>query len=112
MISNKIQKTFISPVKVPEENSFNFLRLVCCLIVIYEHCVVLSGVNFPCYDLRGIAVKVFFYFKRILGYAVIFEKRLDKRIFNKAIQKDFATILDGCDCLCGWTFCIFCFASA
>ena len=36
MISNKIQKTFISPVKVPEENSFNFLRLVCCLIVIYE----------------------------------------------------------------------------
>lgn len=60
MISNKIQKTFISPVKVPEENSFNFLRLVCCLIVIYEHCVVLSGVNFPCYDLRGIAVKVFF----------------------------------------------------
>lgn len=60
MISNKIQKTFISPVKLPEENSFNFLRLVCCLIVIYEHCVVLSGVNFPCCDLRGIAVKVFF----------------------------------------------------
>lgn len=60
MISNKIQKTFISPVKVPEENSFNFLRLVCCLIVIYEHCVVLSGADFPCYDLRGIAVKVFF----------------------------------------------------
>ena len=60
MISNKIQKTFISPVKIPEENSFNFLRLVCCLIVIYEHCVVLSGTDFPCYDLRGIAVKVFF----------------------------------------------------
>lgn len=60
MISNKIQKTLISPVKVPEENSFNFLRLVCCLIVIYEHCVVLSGASFPCYDLRGIAVKVFF----------------------------------------------------
>lgn len=60
MISNKIQKTLISPVKVPEENSFNFLRLVCCLIVIYEHCVVLSGADFPCYDLRGIAVKVFF----------------------------------------------------
>ena len=60
MSLNKIQKTFISPVKVPEENSFNFLRLVCCLIVIYEHCVVLSGLNFPCYDLRGIAVKVFF----------------------------------------------------
>ncbi len=43
-----------------KDNSFNFLRLVCCLIVIYEHCVVLSGVNLPCFDLRGIAVNVFF----------------------------------------------------
>ncbi len=43
-----------------KDNSFNFLRLMCCLIVIYEHCVVLSGVNLPCYDLRGIAVNVFF----------------------------------------------------
>ncbi len=60
MSLNKIQKNFISPVNLSKSNSFNFLRLVCCLIVIYEHCVVLSGVNFPCYDLRGIAVKVFF----------------------------------------------------
>lgn len=60
MSLNKIQKNFISPVDVPKSNSFNFLRLVCCLIVIYEHCVVLSGTDFPCYDLRGIAVKVFF----------------------------------------------------
>lgn len=60
MSLNKIQKNFISPVDVPKSNSFNFLRLVCCLIVIYEHCVVLGGADFPCYDLRGIAVKVFF----------------------------------------------------
>lgn len=60
MSLNKIQKNFISPVDVSKSNSFNFLRLVCCLIVIYEHCVVLSGADFPCYDLRGIAVKVFF----------------------------------------------------
>ena len=60
MSLNNLQKTFISSVNVSKDNSFNFLRLVCCLIVIYEHCVVLSGVNFPCYDLRGIAVNVFF----------------------------------------------------
>lgn len=60
MSLSKIQKNFISPVNVSKSNTFNFLRLVCCLIVIYEHCVVLSGASFPCYDLRGIAVNVFF----------------------------------------------------
>ncbi len=48
------------PVSVSKENSFDLLRLLCCLIVIYEHCVVLSGVELPCLNLRGIAVKVFF----------------------------------------------------
>ncbi len=60
MSSNNLQEIFISPVNVSKNNAFNFLRLVCCLIVIYEHCVVLSGADFPCYDLRGIAVNVFF----------------------------------------------------
>mgnify|MGYP004604791975 CR=1 FL=1 len=60
MSSNNLQEFFISPVNVSKRNAFNFLRIVCCLIVIYEHCVVLSGVDFPCYDLRGIAVNVFF----------------------------------------------------
>ncbi|MDO5773779.1 MAG: acyltransferase [Spirochaetales bacterium] len=60
MSLNNLQKIFISPVNVSKDNAFNFLRLVCCLIVIYEHCVVLSGADFPCYDLRGIAVNVFF----------------------------------------------------
>lgn len=60
MSLNNLKKTFIFPVNVSKDNAFNFLRLVCCLIVIYEHCVVLSGADFPCYDLRGVAVKVFF----------------------------------------------------
>lgn len=46
--------------QVPQKNAFNFLRLVCCLVVIYEHCVVLSGASLPCLNLRGIAVNVFF----------------------------------------------------
>lgn len=45
---------------VLKDNAFNFIRLVCCFIVIYEHCVVLSGVKLPCFNLRGIAVNVFF----------------------------------------------------
>lgn len=60
MSSNNLQEALVSPVNVSKSNAFNFLRLVCCLVVIYEHCVVLSGVDFPCCDLRGIAVNVFF----------------------------------------------------
>ncbi|WP_308604508.1 hypothetical protein [uncultured Fibrobacter sp.] len=45
---------------VPKQNAFGFVRLVCCLVVMYEHCVVLSGVSLPCLNLRGIAVDVFF----------------------------------------------------
>lgn len=60
MSLDNLQEALVSPVNVSKRNAFNFLRLVCCLIVIYEHCVVLSGVSFPCYDLRGIAVNVFF----------------------------------------------------
>ena len=57
---NNLQKALVSPVNVSKSNAFNFLRLVCCLVVIYEHCVVLSGADFPCCGLRGIAVNVFF----------------------------------------------------
>lgn len=46
---------------VPKENAFNFLRLICALIVIYEHSVLLSETEvLPCLELRGIAVNVFF----------------------------------------------------
>lgn len=46
--------------KLPQ-NSFPFLRLLCALIVLYEHAVVLTGAeNLPCLDLRGIAVNIFF----------------------------------------------------
>lgn len=46
---------------VPKENAFNFLRLICALIVIYEHSVLLSGSKIlPCMGLREIAVNVFF----------------------------------------------------
>lgn len=46
--------------QVPKDNAFNFLRLLCCFVVIYEHSVILSGISLPCLNLRGSAVNVFF----------------------------------------------------
>ena len=45
--------------KLPKKNAFNFLRLICCLVVIYEHVVVLSEAEFPAL-FRGVAVNIFF----------------------------------------------------
>ncbi|MCQ2601712.1 MAG: acyltransferase [Treponema sp.] len=48
-------------IEVPHDNAFNFLRLICALIVIYEHSVLLSGNDLlPCLGFRVIAVNVFF----------------------------------------------------
>ena len=46
--------------QIPKVNAFHFIRLVCCLIVIYEHAAVLCGAGIPCLNLRGMAVDVFF----------------------------------------------------
>lgn len=46
--------------QIPQKNGFDFIRLICCLIVIYEYVAVLSGANIPCLNLRGIAVDTFF----------------------------------------------------
>ena len=50
----------MNEVELPKKNAFNFLRLICCIIVIYEHAIVLSGASFVCLGLRSIAVNVFF----------------------------------------------------
>ncbi len=70
-----------------KDNSFNFLRLVCCLIVIYEHCVVLSGVNLPCYDLRGIAVNVFFILSGFWVTLSFFKSNSVKKYATKRAKK-------------------------
>ncbi len=54
-----MRESFTLP-QVPKDNAFNFLRLLCCLVVIYEHSVILSGISLPSLNLRGSAVNVFF----------------------------------------------------
>lgn len=65
---------------IDSNNAFNFIRLVCCLIVIYEHTVVLTDIPFINLNLRGIAVSIFFYIKRFLGY---------KKLYKLCICKEF-----------------------
>nr|WP_314779336.1 hypothetical protein [uncultured Treponema sp.] len=56
MYENKILSVQnIKLANIDSNNAFNFIRLVCCLIVIYEHAVVLTDIPFINLNLRGIA---------------------------------------------------------
>ena len=46
---------------IDSNNAFNFIRLVCCVIVIYEHTIVLTGIPFINLNFRGIAVGAILY---------------------------------------------------
>ncbi|MGF7109393.1 acyltransferase family protein [Treponema pedis] len=59
MRTNILYKT-LNTSSIDSHNSFNFIRLVCCLIVIYEHTLVLTDIQFINLNLRGIAVSIFF----------------------------------------------------
>lgn len=43
-----------------QKNSFDDIRIICCFIVIYEHCVALTNISYPILGLRDAAVNVFF----------------------------------------------------
>lgn len=83
--------------KIPQ-NSFTFLRLLCALIVLYEHAVILTGAkNLPCFDLRGIAVNIFFI---LSGFWVTQSylkstsiKEYAKKRFNKIFPLYFAVVI-------------------
>lgn len=46
--------------EIKKNNNFHLIRLLCCLIVIYEHCCVLTNNSKLCINFRGEAVNVFF----------------------------------------------------
>ena len=46
--------------KIPKKNNFTLIRMVCCFVVIYEHSIYLSGIDFLILNIREFAVKVFF----------------------------------------------------
>ncbi|MCR4736296.1 MAG: acyltransferase family protein [Treponema sp.] len=74
---------FIIP-DVQKNNSFHFIRLVCCFFVIYEHAVFLSQVNYFTIGLSVLAVKVFFI---LSGFWVTISLLRSKNIKEYAIKR-------------------------
>lgn len=73
---------FQSPV-INKSNNFHLLRLVCCLIVIYEHFCVLTNNSLLCLNLRGEAVNVFI----ISGFWITISLLNSSNIFEYAKKR-------------------------
>ncbi|MCM1321652.1 MAG: acyltransferase [Bacteroides sp.] len=60
MISGGSEKSALCSDFVPKDNGFHFIRLACCLVVLYEHTAALACPRLLCLNLRSAAVNVFF----------------------------------------------------
>lgn len=69
---------------VSKQNCFHAIRLLCCLIVIYEHSVGLSASSLPTLRLASIAVAVFF---MLSGYWVTISLLRSESIKEYAIKR-------------------------
>ncbi len=79
---NNLEKASIS-----KDNSFHFIRLFCCLCIIYEHSVFLSFSSFPVLEISSICVKVFFIFSGFWVTISILRSESVKQYALKRIKK-------------------------
>lgn len=78
---------------VDRKNAFTAIRIICSLIVVFEHFIVLTNVKFPCLGLRGIAVKVFFFLSGFWVTRSFFTSTGIIEFFKKRIKKIFPPYL-------------------
>lgn len=74
---------------VSKENGFTALRILCSLIVVYEHFVILTNFPIPSLELRGIAVKIFFILSGFWVTRSLFTSETLKVFYLKRIKKIF-----------------------
>ena len=81
--------------KIQKDNCFNAIRLFCCLIVIYEHAILLSNstMNLFLGGFRNLAVDVFFILSGFWITISLFRSKSLKDYFIKRIKKIFPMYL-------------------
>lgn len=79
--------------KVQKENGFTAIRIFCALIVVYEHFIVLTGINLPILELRGIAVNVFFILSGFWVTRSLYTSKSLLEFYKKRVKKIFPAYL-------------------
>lgn len=78
---------------ISKENAFTGIRIIGALIVVYEHFVVLTKFNLPCFELRGIAVNIFFFLSGFWVTRSFFTSKSLVEFYRKRIKKIFPPYL-------------------
>ena len=76
-------------IKIQKSNSFTFIRILCSLIVLYEHFVVLLGVPLPIFNIRNLAVNVFFILSGFWVTKSLYTSRTILDFYKKRLKKIF-----------------------
>lgn len=79
--------------KVQKENGFTAIRIFCALIVVYEHFIILTGVNLPMFELRGIAVNIFFILSGFWVIRSLYTSKSLLEFYKKRVKKIFPAYL-------------------
>ena len=74
---------------ISRQNGFTGLRILCSLIVVYEHFVILIEPSFFCLGIRDIAVDVFFVLSGFWVTRSFFTSKNLQEFFKKRIKKIF-----------------------
>ena len=82
-----MNKELISLPQISSRNAFSFIRIICALIVVYEHFVVLTNFNFLNLELRGAAVNTFFFLSGFWVTRSFFTSKSIGEFYKKRIKK-------------------------
>ena len=78
---------------IQKQNGFTAIRILCALIVVYEHIVVLLDLSIPCIGIRRIAVNVFFIISGFWVTRSYFTSKSLKEFYKKRVKKIFPLYL-------------------
>lgn len=75
--------------QIEKQNGFTAIRIICSLIVLYEHFMILTNSTLLCFNIRGIAVNVFFILSGFWVTRSFFTSDSLTVFFKKRIKKIF-----------------------
>ena len=78
---------------ISKQNAFTSIRIICALIVVYEHFIVLTNVALINLGLRGIAVNIFFFLSGFWVTRSFFTSKSLTEFYKKRIKKIFPAYL-------------------
>jgi len=89
----KLDLPSLSLSQIPKQNAFTAIRIICAIIVVYEHLVVLLDLNIFSANIRNLAVETFFFLSGFWVTRSFFTSKNLLEFFKKRLRKIFPPYL-------------------